>query len=246
MRVGELQLRTEQQLSEEIDNLANLRSRFGEILLDRRMQRQTCADALERIGVQVFSKDHDWRTIFMGLLASPQSLERHLELALATYQNYLSARSTICTAFMAQKRATADIQSAAIVSAAPMLETGVFNADEYLAEVQEHSLQRLPQGEAVCLRLADGAIIPIVLARHQFSLAHERDWTLIADDGQRFSLREGVNSIGRSQDNDIPLGAGFRNVSRHHLVARTLGKDALELTDVSSYGTYIPPAAIAS
>lgn len=244
-RIGELLLRTERQLAEELDNLANLRSRIDEVLRDRRSRGLSCAGAVTAIGVQIFSKDHDWRAIFAALLAAPHAHDPHIELALQTYQEYLGARSKVCDALLVLKHRQAPMFAPQMAPGAA-LETSAFNADDYLAASEDHPLRRLPQGEAVRLSLANGASIPIKLARHQFALAHERHWTLIADDGQRFALRDGINSIGRSDDNDVRLGAGFRNVSRRHLLARTLGNDALELTDVSSYGTYIPPAAIAS
>ncbi|MCB1746365.1 MAG: FHA domain-containing protein, partial [Gammaproteobacteria bacterium] len=69
---------------------------------------------------------------------------------------------------------------------------------------------------------------------------------LLADDGQRYTLQRGVNTIGRSRDNSVMVSSALRNISRKHLLVETVGQDAVMLTDLSSSGTFIPPTAIAS
>jgi len=96
------------------------------------------------------------------------------------------------------------------------------------------------------LRLEHGREVTIALARHRFAIAHDRGWALIADGGQRYVLRDGVNSVGRGRDNSIAVDSTLRNVSRKHLLVEPVGKDALVLTDLSSTGTFIPQTAIAS
>lgn len=242
-RVSELLLHTPAQLTLDIENLGKLQQRIdGALACCRERDSGVCIASIAHIGVQVFSKDHDWRAIFAALLVEPRRPGWCLETALASYQQYLDARIQVCEMLRTLKQRQ-QFEKQGAEQRPEALETSAFSVADAPADT---ALQRLPQGEAVRLRLASGMVIPIKLARHQFALAHERQWTLIADDGQRFALREGVNSIGRSDDNDVPLGAGFRNVSRRHLLVETIGSDALELTDVSSYGTYIPPAAIAS
>ncbi len=96
------------------------------------------------------------------------------------------------------------------------------------------------------IKLARGASISLKLARHQFSLSHQRGWSLMADNGKCYTLHPGVNSVGRGRDNDVPLDPDFRNVSRKHLLAQPLDGDVIMLTDVSAHGTYVPPTALAS
>ena len=108
------------------------------------------------------------------------------------------------------------------------------------------AFRRLPQGKTVSFHLEPGQALTLTLARHAFVLAHEADWELVADDGQRYTLHDGVNTVGRSRDNSVRLSPSLRNVSRKHLLAHPLGDDEIALTDVSSSGTYVRPVALAS
>lgn len=95
--------------------------------------------------------------------------------------------------------------------------------------------------------MARGSAISLKLAKHPFSLTHNREWTLVAADGKIYTLHAGVNRVGRGRDNDVALlDADFRNVSRQHLLAQPLADDVMVLTDISVHGTYAPPAALAS
>ena len=65
---------------------------------------------------------------------------------------------------------------------------------------------------------------------------------LVTEDGREFELKGGVNSIGRSDDNDIPLP--YPGVSRHH-AKLILTRDRCLLKDLgSSNGTYVDGAPI--
>lgn len=245
-RVNELMGRGREQVEAELDNLLSIETRLSNILADQVAHIGSCADGVAGIGVKAFSSDHDWRSIIASLLVTKDGRERYLPMALAVYQKYVLARQTMCRV-IPDLGTAGQTQSKAALTPLTAAQTAIFDADDYIGQhATEDSMRRLPPGETVRLVLPDGAVIPIKLARHQFVLTHGRQWTLTADNGQRFALSDGFNSIGRSHDNDVSLGASFRNVSRKHLLVQTLGNDAVELTDVSSFGTYIPPTAIAS
>ena len=245
-RVNELMDRGRDQVEAELENLLSIETRLGNILADQVAHIGSCADGVAGVGVKAFSNDHDWRSIIASLLVTKDGRERYLPMALSAYQKYVLARQVMCKVILGLGTAR-QTQAKPAPAAFNAAQTAIFDADDYIdQQATEDPMRRLPPGEAVRLMLPDGAVIPIKLARHQFVLTHGRQWTLTADNGQRFALSDGFNSVGRSQDNDVSLGASFRNVSRKHLLVQTLGNDAVELTDVSSFGTYIPPAAIAS
>jgi hypothetical protein len=241
-RVGVLLTRPAGELPAEEENLHQLELRLQGVAEDFDARGLSCVDTLRGIGTQVFSKDHEWRAIFGALIQAGTAFDRYARIAVARYLDYLAARRQILRALLVVARpATRARPAAGADHATAAFPTGVLDALE-----RDPALHRLPQGESVVLRVASGRTLSIKLARYDFALEHGRQWALVADDGRRYLLRDGVNSVGRSRDNDVALDAVFRNVSRKHLLAQPLETDAIVLTDLSSSGTFIPPAAIAS
>ncbi|MEQ8496568.1 MAG: FHA domain-containing protein [Gammaproteobacteria bacterium] len=198
--------------------------------------------SLQRTGVGMISKDHEWRAIFGQLQQHEDQGAGYARLVLVRYLEFLAERREMLDAVLAQKRAcaaqrarTTGPDAATIVTTAPAT-----------ASTARPALSRLPHGRAVVLELAAGRQIEIALARHRFALSHERDWTLVTADGQRFVLQPGLNSVGRSRENTVPVDDTLRNVSRTHLLAEPLGPDRIALTDLSSSGTFVAATAIAS
>ncbi len=242
LRISELYLRAQHELDAEADALAAMEGRLAGMLDADRDGRCALTGALGSAGVRVISKDHGWRDLFDQLLIGKAA--RHwLRIAVARYLGYLAQRRDVIGSISLLKAHAAAAPTAPL---APELATRVFAEPPGETAAPDGELQRLPQGRAVTLRLAQGREIPIRLARYGFSLSHERDWILVADDGRRYVLREGLNSVGRSRDNDVRVEGACRNVSRRHLLAQPLGADAIELTDVSTCGTFVTPTALAS
>lgn len=237
-RILDWQRRAPAALEEEARGIVTLEQRLAGLRARCEAGAGGYAAALEELGVSVFSKDHDWRVVFAALLERPRAADSYLRVAVDAYLAYLAARREVL-ALVRDSREPAP----AVVHVQPTL---VFSAEQTTAQFERDELRRLPPGEAVTIKLARGASISLKLARHQFSLSHQRGWSLRADNGKCYSLHPGVNSVGRGRDNDVPLDADFRNVSRKHLLAQPLEGDVIVLTDVSAHGTYVPPTALAS
>lgn len=195
---------------------------------------------LRELDVTAYTTDHDWRALFTDLLRAPDKRAAYIAVAVNRYIEYLRARQCVL-------RALAELRDEAEGCGAES-RTSVFAAPAARIDVDEEPsvLRRLPHGRAVMLRLEHGREVTIALARHRFAIAHDRGWALIADGGQRYALRDGVNSVGRGRENSIAVDSALRNVSRKHLLVEPIGNDALVLTDLSSTGTFIPQTAIAS
>ena len=219
--------------------ISNLEQRIGDIVAAYDSVMEPCGPAIVRLGIGVFSKDFDWRVVFARLVELPADRDSFIRVALVKYLQYLQARRSAVQLAMATKAPPAP---AAGYAQATLLRSS--SSPPYAFERDE--LRRLPQGEAVTLRLARGSALSLKLAKHVFSLTHNREWTLVAADGKRYTLHAGVNRVGRGRDNDVALDADFRNVSRRHLLAQPLADDAILLTDISAHGTYVPPTALAS
>lgn len=241
-RLHELMRRSAADLEAEVHGIRHLDQRITDILTANEAEAIPCGPAVAQIGVAVFSKDFDWRSLFAHLVELPASDNSYVRMALRKYQLYLNARlSTVRTVLELLAHAPAMASEEMDAKA-----TVMFTADGEMHEFTRDELRRLPQGEAVTLKLAPGSAISLKLARHQFSLTHNREWALVADNGKTYTLHDGVNCVGRGRDNDVSLDSDFRNVSRKHLLAQPLANDVILLTDISSHGTYVPPTALAS
>lgn len=242
-RLHDLMRRSPADLEAEVLGIRNLDERLATILEANDEHAAPCAPAIAHLGVSVFSKDFDWRALFAHLveLSAQDNSDSYVRAALRKYRQYLTAR-------LATVRMVIDMQQASDSEAwqNEAKATVMFTADGEMREFNRDQLRRLPQGEAVTLKLAPGCTISLKLARHQFSLTHNREWALVADNGKTYPLHAGVNCVGRGRDNDVSLDADFRNVSRKHLLAQPLADDVIQLTDISSHGTYVPPTALAS
>lgn len=238
-RLQELMQRSSAELEIEELELFNLEQRIGAIVAAYDSVMQPCGPAIAHIGIGAFSKDFDWRSVFARLVELPSDCDGFIRVALIKYLQYLTARRSSVQSAMATKAPTtaADGHTKATQMLASSTVAYPFERDE---------LRRLPQGEAVTLRVTRGGAISLKLAKHAFSLTHNREWTLVAADGKRYILRAGINRVGRGQHNDVALDADFRNVSRQHLLAQPLADDVIVLTDISAHGTYVPPTALAS
>ena len=247
IRLSELQTRTLIELEIESTTVHKLEDRLAQIIREYDVDGHSCAEAIARIGPQTFTKDHDWRTIVQQVMAWDGDRDAYMREALTCYLRYLSGRRTVVDSICSiRTREFGDSSAHGQSEFSPDKATVMLSPEQSAAMLAEASLRRLPQGEPVTLHLARGSAISLELARHRFSLIHNQDWSLVADNGKSYVLRDGLNSVGRGRNNDVSLDADFRNVSRTHLLAQPLGSDAIALTDVSSYGTYVQMTALAS
>lgn len=247
LRTDELLRRPLDELRAEITTLRTLENQLEGVLEDGERLGIPVTSTLRALGVRMFSKDHDWRAVFRALLTLAPAREPYVRVALRHYLDYLAARREVIGLVVGLRAAHEQRAEAVTADAsfAPDRATVAFDA-RAVELTPTKPMRRLPQGEAVRLRLECGREVDIRLARHTFSLAHGSDWTLRDGSGRHYRLREGVNSVGRSRDNDISLDAKLHNVSRRHLLAQPVGPDEIELVDLSSAGTWIPETALAS
>ncbi len=248
LRFNTLCAHTRAELESEASTIHTLEQQLGRILEEHQRHGIPCKVLLKKLGVRMFSKDHDWRAIFEQLGNARGVRDIYTRLALSTYLKYLASRQEVIRQVIDLGRSTVQPTQplpADKTAFAPDRSTVIFNAGETAEKAQDPSLCRLPQGEAVFIRLENGEEISIRLAKVHFSLSHDEDWSLRADNGRCYTLRAGVNSVGRGRDNDISVAPDLRTVSRKHLLAEPLGLHGILLTDVSSCGTYIPTAAMA-
>lgn len=209
---------------------------------------------LHELGAKTFSKDHDWRGIAKAVAALGPQHDDCKQILLVKYRQYLAARRELLTmvhAAVTGREAAVDTdweRGREAEAPAPQLATLALQAAELTAEDEHDRLvnayARLPHGQPVLLRVADGEDTEILLARHRFRLRRSGGIHLLDEADRDYLIDENERRAGRRQDNDIVVDNAYRCVSRTHFLARRVDDDLLRITDTSSYGTFVPPDAL--
>ncbi len=218
--------------------LREQRSRFTGLLHD-------CQRGLyswtEHLSARAIHEENDWRTVFHALLMRPAAQLPYLQCAVAGYMAYLLRSEMALRLIQPFKGANEAYATSGTPDPTSVLDLAAIKPGE-LSE----TLRRLPQGEPVLIRVAQGCEVSLKLAQHQVSLSHRSGWSLSTAHGERFGLSAGPNVVGRSHENQVVLDGRWTEVSRRHLVAEPLAENLIALTDLSSQGTFIEPSALAS
>ena len=232
------------ELWQEAESVKAVEKNLVNILEDALCDGNPCGSAIRDLGLQLFSKDHDWRVLMEALNQLNDDYDGYKRLALIKYMQYLGSRQEILRLIFAMKN-----------KGAPQDQTlqdddgdGFGSRETVLFDVSQlrdggsrpQALQRLPQGEAVRIHALPGHAVEIKLGRHAFTLVNDNGWALCDASGNRKALSDRQNTIGRGSENDITLGSEFRNVSRRHLIAEPADDQVILLTDISSHGTFAP------
>ena len=99
----------------------------------------------------------------------------------------------------------------------------------------------MPKGEAVTITLSPDSAVEILLSRHPCKLLSTQDKVQFVDQaGRTFDLQRGRSVIGRDTVSTVMMDPSLRDISRLHLVIENFDGSTLQLTDMSSHGTYIP------
>jgi hypothetical protein len=118
-------------------------------------------------------------------------------------------------------------------------ETSIFDVADIPSTVAgADGFADLLRGETVKVRVQSEPL-PVLLSSHVFELVFGSELGLRDDEGKVYPLRGGRNVIGRGLDNDVVIDAGYRDVSRRHLIVEANTSDWLQLTDLSSHGTRV-------
>ncbi|MCP5150020.1 MAG: FHA domain-containing protein [Ectothiorhodospiraceae bacterium] len=192
---------------------------------------------------QLFSHDHDWRAIAVGLQQSSRAADPYRRIVLVKYLQYLAARQQVLRGLHAQRIAAGEPSCespAASPEATALLGPAVARA------VDAEGMRRLPRGETVKLRFQEARAITIELADYRFRLHPGRRFVLADASGERFVLRPGCNLVGRQPDCDVVVNPAYQSVSRRHIIVQPIGEDRVAITDVSAHGTWVERECIES
>lgn len=199
---------------------------------------------LKTLDTAIFSKEHDWRDIFIALNRFDAiSSTKFKNIALKKYLQYLKNRSNIANKIKSKLEIKERIANSAgnsqIETETPSsLSTIEADATELASD---KNLVRLPKANSVLLEINDGDAFDIYLADYKCKLIINHGIKFIDSDNNEYELElVGENKIGRGKDCDIKMHDSLREVSRLHLIIVNEGKNKLRLTDLSAQGTFLP------
>jgi len=237
-----------QKLRKEATTIKEIEKRFVAILSRSIENPKSINRALRELDLNVFSQDHNWRNIMAALNAGDDELNPYRRVAVVKYMQYLAARQEIIKYLYSEKQSSANAITPTVESNGTQTDrlSGTFILEspivDSLKEEATDGLERLPKGESVVIKLGTSKEIGIRLSKHKCSLSSRNGIEFIDQGGKHHPLKKGKNVIGRDTTSTIKLDSSLRDVSRIHLVIENLGDNRLQLTDMSSHGTFMHPS----
>lgn len=251
-KITELVKLPSQKLRKEAATIKEIEKRFVGILSRSIESSNSINQALRELDINIFSLDHNWRNIIAACNKGGDELNPYRRVALVKYMQYLASRQEVIKYLYSEKQSAANF-------VAPAMETEVEDVDrlsgtlilespivESLKEGRSDGFERLPKGEAVLIQLGPGKNVDIRLSKHKCMVSSRNGTTFIDQAGKQHPLNKGKNVIGRDANSTIKIDSALRDISRLHLLIENMGDNILQMTDMSSHGTFVPPSLLTS
>ena len=204
-------------------------------------------DSIERsireLDSMVFSQDHSWRDIIKALNEGDEELNSLRMTVLSKYIKYLSSlESTIDNIYQEKKRAVGsknsddekEIPDFGATWASTKLE------DDFPLDIPKTiEFKRLPKDKEVTISLPPGRELDLRLETFKCKLLVTDDNVQFIDHSGVTILEKGSHIIGRSNKSTVQIDATQKYVSRTHLSVFINDDHTIQLTDLSTSGTFI-------
>ena len=233
-----------EQLKKEARTIKDIEKRFVNILSESIEDNASINRSMRELDPLIFSQDHSWREIIAALNNGGEELNEFRRIALAKYMQYLSSRQEIIKYLYNEKKkllkepSDIDAPTTSEFKETLLLDNTVFEEtpDE---QKQKLETERMPKGEVVTITLAPNEEIDVILSKHKCKIAAKNGIQFTDQAGRTYTLQKGRNVVGRDTVSNIMMEPTLRDISRLHLVIENFGNNSLQLTDLSSHGTYI-------
>ena len=241
------------QFKQEARTIKDIEKMFVSILSRSIEEPNSINRALKELDSTIFSNDFGWRSIIAALNEGGDEFNPFRRIALVKYMQYLSSRQEIIKYLYSEKQKTSNEPAASTPSEKEeavdfkdtlILENTLFEPAP--GDAKNKGFERMPKGEAVVITLAPGQEVDLLLSKLSCKLSAKNGIQFIDQKGTNHELLKGRNVIGRDSVSTVQIDAGLRDVSRLHLIIENLGENSLQLTDMSSHGTYISPECLES
>jgi len=231
------------QLKKEAKTIKDIEKRFVSILSRSIEDTSSINRALRELDPVIFSQDHGWRDIISALNGGDEDLNPFRRIALVKYMQYLSARQEIIKYLYSEKKkmlneANGEPEPGQFKDTV-ILENTIFEPGNSNVASSD-KFERLPKGEAITISLTPAEDVDVLLSRHACKVLIKDKKMLFLDNEKRsYELKKGRNVIGRDSVSTIMIDPALRDVSRIHIVIERFDDKTIQITDLSSHGTYL-------
>lgn len=232
------------QLKKEAKTIKDIEKRFVSILSKSIEDTNSINRALRELDPVIFSQDHGWRDVISGLNNGNDDLNAFRRIALVKYMQYLSARQEIIKYLYSEKKRILNEPMDAHAEGGQFKDTVILDNTIFEPSsanmVSSDNFERMPKGEAVTVVLAAGEVMDILLSRHACKVTNSNGKLQFVDNaGRNYDLKDGRNVVGRDSISTIMLDPVLRDISRIHVIIQKFDAKTVQITDMSSHGSYI-------
>ena len=243
------------QLQKEARTIKEIEKKFVSILSKSIEDSNSINRAIRELDPLIFSQDHSWRDIISALNEGDDEFNPFRRVALVKYMQYLSSRQEIIKYLYSEKKkmlnepvsdpaSSTSSESQDEFRETLMLENTIFEPvaskrEEGGGEAGAGDFERMPKGEAVTITLSPGTEMTLMLSKHKCSVVADDGIHFIDHTGKSYKLEKGRNIIGRDTVSTVILDPSLRDISRLHLVIENIDDSSLQITDLSSHGTFV-------
>ena len=255
-KITEMVKFTPEQLQKEARTIKEIEKKFVGILSKSIEDTSSINRAIRELDPLIFSQDHSWRDIISALNEGDDDFNPFRRVALVKYMQYLSSRQEIIKYLYSEKKRMMSEPSVEAVKEEPvtsaedefretlMLENTIFEPVASSGKSGDGSsagdFERMPKGEAVTITLSPGTEMDVMLSKHKCCLVAKDGIQFIDHTGKAYTLGKGRNIIGRDTISTVILDPSLRDISRLHLVVENVDDSSLQITDLSSHGSFLP------
>lgn len=238
-RMQEFAKLDERGLQREARKMLQAQQNVMDLMVSAKETGESLTNLWRRLDISKVPDDHDWPSILFAIGNDARVFEAYQREALSQYLVFLENRRDALDSFRPHQERRKGGEH--LRTAAPPGD----QASSLLPSPSEvlQGYTRLPHCHTVELNLEDKPDITVFLGTNRYHLSKRGEAVTLMEDkaGDAYPLKPGRNTIGRSSQCDVHLGNHASDVSRQHLIVDVSGNRGVNLTDISSRGTYVRP-----
>jgi FHA domain-containing protein len=214
---------------ENISELINQASEQGEV-----------TQKLKAINSVIFSNDNNWRDIFFALKKDRSAESSNYKLiALTAYLQYLTNRQEMLQSIKVRLENSQNQKENAEAAEFRTGELEIDNKFDSKVLAKELGMTNMPTAEYVVFELTTGDEIALLLANYNCKLIlKDGSIKFVDNENVEYPMIIGLNKIGRGRECNVRFTDTMQRLSRLHLIIINHDNKKLELSDLSTYGTY--------
>ena len=239
-KLSELFKLSADQLEEQSSQVSKIKDSLYSIVSHAVEDPDSIERSMRELKLTFFSQDHNWRDIIKALNDGDENINPLRNIALSNYMKYLSSmEETIAHIVKEKKQSVKNEKEEEGVEYGATWGPGRILDEPGEEQPIEDKLKRLPKDKPVKMQLRNGGYVDLRLATYECKLLAKDNIVQFIDHAAKKILTKGRHIIGRGLKSSIKIDADQKYVSREHLQVVVRDNLILELTDLSSYGTFV-------